>query len=109
MIIGSKIRNAKKVELSENAYPVLFAHVGVGDYKDIDLAIEVERNKIKGAIEAGADIRGYYYWSNFDMFEGAAGYSYRFGLNFTDYETGERTRKKSWYYYKKLIENNCAD
>ena len=51
MIIGSKIRNAKKVELSENAYPVLFAHVGVGDYKDIDLAIEVERNKIKGAIE----------------------------------------------------------
>jgi thiamine biosynthesis protein ThiC len=56
MIIGSKIRNAKKVELSENAYPVLFAHVGVGDYKDIDLAIEVERNKIKGAIEAGADI-----------------------------------------------------
>ena len=61
------------------------------------------------SIEAGADIRGYYYWSNFDMFEGSAGYRYRFGLNFTDYETGERTRKKSWHYYKKIIESGCVD
>ena len=43
------------------------------------------------------------------MFEGAAGYKYRFGLNFTDYETGERTRKKSWHYYKKIIESGCVD
>lgn len=56
MIIGSKIRNVKKVELSETAYPVLFAHVGVGDYTNIDDAIEVERSKIKGVLEAGADI-----------------------------------------------------
>lgn len=56
MIIGGKIRNAKKIELSELAYPVLFAHVGVGDYDEVDHAIEIERNKIKGALEAGADI-----------------------------------------------------
>ena len=56
MLIGSKIRNVKKVELSELAYPVLFAHVGVGDYTDIDLAIEIERKKIKGVLEVGADI-----------------------------------------------------
>ena len=47
MLIGSKIHNVKKVELSELAYPVLFAHVGVGDYNNLDEAIEVERNKIK--------------------------------------------------------------
>ena len=56
MLIGSKIRNVKKVELSELAYPVLFAHVGVGDYKNLDEAIEVERAKIKAIIDLGADI-----------------------------------------------------
>lgn len=61
------------------------------------------------AMEAGADIRGYYYWSNFDMFECSAGYRYRFGLNFTDYESGERIRKKSWYYYQKLIKSGAVD
>ena len=61
------------------------------------------------AIKAGADVRGYYYWSNFDSFENAAGYTFRFGFNYVDFETGERTRKKSWYYYKKLIEDSCVD
>ncbi len=61
------------------------------------------------SIKAGADIRGYYYWSNFDSFENSAGYKYRFGFNYIDYDTGERTRKKSWYYYKKIAENSVVD
>lgn len=55
------------------------------------------------SIEAGANVKGYYYWSNFDSFENSAGYTCRFGLNYVDFETGERTRKKSWYYYQKVI------
>jgi beta-glucosidase len=61
------------------------------------------------AVKAGADVRGYYYWSNFDSFENSAGYTYRFGFNYVDFETGERTRKKSWYYYKKVIEDGIVD
>ena len=45
MLIGSNIRNVKKVELSKLAYPVLFAHVGVGDYTNLDEAIAIERKK----------------------------------------------------------------
>ena len=61
------------------------------------------------AIESGCDVRGYYYWSNFDSLEGMSGYRFRFGFNYVDYETGERTRKKSWDYYKKIIESNMVD
>ena len=50
MLIGSKVRNVKKVELSEKAFPVIFTHVGVGDKGDVDQAIATEREKIRGAI-----------------------------------------------------------
>jgi len=61
------------------------------------------------AIESGCDVRGYYYWSNFDSLEAMSGYRFRFGFNYVDYDTGERKRKKSWYYYKKVIETGTVD
>lgn len=56
MWIGSKVRNVKKVELSSDAYPVLFTHIGVGDIDDLDEVINLERLKIDNAIKAGADV-----------------------------------------------------
>ncbi len=61
------------------------------------------------SVKAGSNVRGYYYWSNFDSFENSAGYTFRFGFNYVDFETGERTRKKSWYYYKKVIADCAVD
>lgn len=61
------------------------------------------------AIKAGCNVKGYYYWSNFDSFENAAGYTYRFGMNYVNFETGERIRKKSWYYYRSVISNCASD
>ena len=61
------------------------------------------------AINAGANIKGYYYWSHFDSLESHSGYKYKFGLVHVDYETGERTKKKSWYYYQKIIQENRVD
>ncbi|MGH4028440.1 GH1 family beta-glucosidase [Actinomycetota bacterium Odt1-20B] len=51
------------------------------------------------AIEAGADVRGYFLWSLLDNFEWAYGYSKRFGAVYVDYETQVRTPKSSarWY------------
>ena len=45
------------------------------------------------AIEAGVDVRGYFYWSLLDNFEWAWGYEKRFGIVRVDYDTQERARE----------------
>lgn len=47
------------------------------------------------AVEAGADVRGYFAWSLLDNFEWAYGYAKRFGIVHVDFETLERTPKAS--------------
>ena len=58
---------------------------------------------VERAIEAGADVRGYFAWSLLDNFEWAYGYSKRFGLVRVDYATGERTWKDSAHWYRDTI------
>ena len=58
------------------------------------------------AIDDGADVRGYFYWSLMDNFEWAQGYAPRFGLVHVDYPTQKRTLKDSAYWYKKVIASN---
>ncbi|GAA4424534.1 GH1 family beta-glucosidase [Georgenia halophila] len=55
------------------------------------------------AIEAGADVRGYTYWSLMDNLEWAMGYRPRYGLTYIDYPTGCRTIKDSGHYYAELV------
>ena len=59
------------------------------------------------AIEAGADVRGYYLWSLLDNFEWAYGYSKRFGLIHVDYETQQRTIKDSGRWYASVVAANA--
>lgn len=61
------------------------------------------------AISDGADVRGYYAWSLMDNFEWTAGYSYRYGLQYTDYTTQERIMKKSGKWYCEVIKNGGFD
>lgn len=58
---------------------------------------------ISKAIEEGADIRGYYTWSLLDNWEWSRGYTYRFGLVYTDFETQERICKDSALWYRDFI------
>ncbi len=55
------------------------------------------------AIEEGVDVRGYFLWSLMDNFEWALGFSKRFGIIHVNYETLERTIKKSGYWYQNVI------
>jgi len=57
---------------------------------------------IQKAIQAGVDVRSYFYWSTFDNFELALGPSYRFGLVEINPITKARTIKPSGHYYAKL-------
>ena len=55
------------------------------------------------AVEAGVDVRGYFYWSLLDNFEWAWGYQKRFGIVRVDYETQERSIKDSGREYSRII------
>ncbi|MET8787156.1 GH1 family beta-glucosidase [Streptomyces sp. NPDC004589] len=55
------------------------------------------------AVEAGVDVRGYFVWSLLDNFEWAEGYTRRFGLVHTDFETLERTPKASYAWLRDLL------
>ncbi|MGA1836550.1 family 1 glycosylhydrolase [Herbiconiux sp. 11R-BC] len=58
---------------------------------------------VSSAIEAGADVRGYFVWSLLDNFEWAWGYGKRFGIVRVDYDTLERTPKDSALAYAGVI------
>ncbi|HEY3737671.1 MAG TPA: family 1 glycosylhydrolase [Jatrophihabitans sp.] len=62
---------------------------------------------IHDAIEAGADVRGYFQWSLMDNFEWALGYSKRFGMVHVDYDTLVRTPKDSALWYGKVCQTNA--
>jgi beta-glucosidase len=60
------------------------------------------------AIKAGVDIRGYFLWSLMDNFEWAFGYERRFGIVHVDYNTQERTVKRSAELVKKFLQERQA-
>jgi beta-glucosidase len=59
------------------------------------------------AIQAGADVRGYFAWSFMDNFEWGFGYTKRFGIVHVDYDTQQRTVKDSGRWYAALVARNA--
>jgi beta-glucosidase len=58
---------------------------------------------IHKAMEEGIDVRGYYAWSLLDNWEWSAGYTYRFGLVHTAFESQARIWKDSAKWYRDII------
>lgn len=58
------------------------------------------------AMDAGVPVGGYFYWSLMDNFEWALAYTQRFGLVWTDFETGQRIPKRSFNWYREVIAAN---
>ena len=61
------------------------------------------------AMQDGIDVRGYYVWSFLDNFEWNAGFTMRYGLHYTDYQTLERVPKKSASWYSGVIASGGFD
>jgi len=57
---------------------------------------------MKRAMDAGANVGGYFVWSLMDNFEWAEGYRPRFGLVRVEYGTQERVIKDSGRWYSAL-------
>jgi beta-glucosidase len=74
--------------VTENGYP------GESDERRAGFIAEAI-DGLASAIEDGADVRGYFYWSLLDNFEWMFGYRQRFGLVAVDRATQTRTVKSS--------------
>jgi beta-glucosidase len=90
------------------AYPDTVGPDGSVDDQDRLAFIDAHLRATKDAIDAGADVRGYFAWSLMDNFEWALGYTKRFGVVRVDYETLERTVKASGRWYAQVVRDNAV-
>jgi beta-glucosidase len=81
---------------------------GVHDTERIGF-LEAHLRAAHAAVEAGADLRGYFVWSLLDNFEWAEGFARRFGLVYVDFQTQARIPKDSALWYRDVIARNGLD
>ena len=84
--------------------PVMVTENGVADDHDElrEAYIREHLRALAEAIDAGADVRGYLYWTAWDNFEWLEGYGQRFGLASVDPVSLERRLKPSAHAYAEI-------
>lgn len=96
------------MDLRRYEKPIYITENGIADHDD-DLRprfIHEALTALHRAIEAGADVRGYLYWSLLDNFEWDKGYWLKFGLIAVDRTTQKRTVRESAQLYGEIAKNN---
>jgi beta-glucosidase len=91
--------------------PLFILENGIADNHDDDVRrqsfIVRHARAMWQAIEEGADVRGFFFWSLVDNFEWAEGFDPRFGLLKVDYaKGGARTARPSADVYRQIAASN---
>ncbi|TKC05477.1 beta-glucosidase [Pedobacter polaris] len=96
--------NVKEIIITENgaAFNDKLVNGIVNDDERIAYFILYLTAMLKAKNE-GVNITGYMAWTLMDNFEWAEGYEARFGLVYNDFETQERTIKKSGYWWQEFL------
>lgn len=96
------------MELRRYRKPVYVTENGLADASDAlrSRFLPEALSAVHRAVEDGADVRGYLYWSLLDNFEWDKGYWPRFGLVVVDYPTQERTVRESARWYAEVCRTN---
>ena len=110
-ILKNKFQLQIPIYITENGMPgAMETPDENGIVHDLDRIEYLENilTRLARAIEAGANVRGYFLWSLLDNFEWSAGYTCRYGICRTDYETLARTPKDSARWYANVIRDNAV-
>ncbi|MFA7315920.1 MAG: glycoside hydrolase family 1 protein [Candidatus Paceibacterota bacterium] len=96
------------IDLKKYNVPLYITENGIADERDDRRGDFISQHIewVHKAIEDGANVKGYYYWSLLDNFEWAFGFSKRFGLIEINYDTMERNIRPSALVYKFICEHN---
>jgi beta-glucosidase len=91
--------------------PLFILENGIADNHDEDVRrqqfIVRHARALWQAIDDGADVRGFFFWSLIDNFEWSEGFDPRFGLLKVDYENGgARSPRPSADVYRQIAANN---
>ncbi len=91
--------------VTENGAAYTDEVAGDGSVDDVERAefLTLHLDAVADAIDAGVNVKGYFYWSLMDNFEWAWGYDKRFGLVRVDYDSQQRTVKTSGATYRAII------
>jgi len=90
--------------------PIIISENGVSDATDKLRASFIKRHIqwVHKAIEEGANVQGYLYWSLLDNFEWRQGFKSRFGLVAVDFSTFQRTPRHSASVYGMICKANAV-
>lgn len=94
--------------VTENGLPLPDYAGPDGRINDVERIAYVSEHlaAVHDAIEAGADVRGYFHWSLIDNLEWTSGYGHRFGLVYVDFASQQRTPKASYDWYAEVVARN---
>ncbi|MDD9898815.1 MAG: family 1 glycosylhydrolase [Candidatus Melainabacteria bacterium] len=111
-----KVLTEKKLSRMLEGRPIYITENGYSHIEETEQDIE-DKYRVKfirdhliavhRAINEGANVRGYFYWSLLDNFEWALGMKPRFGLVHVDHASFVRTKKQSYDYYAEIALNNA--
>lgn len=91
----------KPIFILENGKPTNPGIDDVSRQKFLKMSV----NYMRKAIDDGANVQGYFYYSLCDSYEWTSGYDFKFGLVEIDRQTSKRTKRKSFETYRKIIKN----
>ncbi len=108
--LATELWNPKAVYITENGCPNPDRPDENNQIMDLGRVMFLQQYLIHAcrAATEGYPLKGYFLWSLMDNFEWAFGYTKRFGLYYTNFETLERTPKLSAKYYRNVIKNNAV-
>jgi beta-galactosidase len=94
---------------AEYQLPILITENGTPQVDDSRAILRQHLTYLAGAIDDGADVRGYLYWSWVDNYEWNHGFDLRFGLYALDPETKERLPRPVITLFRDVAKRNGVD
>ena len=94
--------------ITENGSAFYDPPMAVSDPVEDPLRVHYLREHLRAlgnALDAGANVRGYFAWSLLDNLEWSHGFTKRFGIVHVDFATQKRTLKRSAHVYRDVIRN----